>query len=152
MDRARRGGSGRADSSPCHSYENTVSGGLLQGGFVSQGFEATDCSGDGGVAVPFIKIVAAQVGVSRATSEYMEDVDQDSVSHSHDSPLASPSTSQSVVLGCQVGAFGVSSSLGCLYQRRAKPGIPVTRAATQSLTSALVVPRADPRPSGPGSG
>src|SRR5918992_1396552 len=135
------------DSPVENSSENRGSTGL-QGDLVAQSLDAAGGPPDCGLAVPFIKVVTAQISIGSAVSQQMIDNHQNTVGQCQDGSLGASSCCQSVVLGRQVALFGTGCAPGCFYQGRTQPGVTMSSVPILAFASALIIPRAD---LGPGS-
>src|SRR5918992_2489734 len=111
------------DSPVENSSENRGSTGL-QGDLVAQSLDAAGGPPDCGLAVPFIKVVTAQISIGSAVSQQMIDNHQNTVGQCQDGSLGASSCCQSVVLGRQVALFGTGCAPGCFYQGRRNQGLP----------------------------
>src|ERR671915_1115310 len=130
------------DSPVENSSENRGSNGL-QGDLVAQSLDAAGGPPDRGLAVPFIKVVTAQISIGSAVSQQMIDNDQNTVGHCQDGSLGASSCCQPVVLGRQVALFGTGCTPGCFYQGRTQPGVAMPSVPILAFASALIIPRAD---------
>src|SRR5688572_15812117 len=70
-----------------------------------------------------IKVIAAQIMVLDLVLQHVVDASQDRMAHAYQSPLLAAAAHQTVELGREIGAIGVTGGPSGLHQCSAEPAI-----------------------------